>query len=103
VGKRGLGLSFGKRLKKLRKEKKISQEKLADIIGISRSTLSMYELDKREPDIANIVKFADFFGVSTDYLLGKESEPGPYPLPLEELKALIRLIVKEVAEEYRKQ
>ena len=96
-------MSFGKRLKKLRKEKKISQEKLADIIGISRSTLSMYELDKREPDIANIVKFADFFGVSTDYLLGKESEQGPYPLPLEELKALIRLIIKEVAEEYRKQ
>ncbi|HHX51522.1 MAG TPA: helix-turn-helix transcriptional regulator [Clostridia bacterium] len=97
-------MSLGKRLKKLRTEKEISQEKLAEIIGISRSTLSMYELDKREPDVANIVKFADFFGVSTDYLLGRETKlaSDPLPVPPEELKELIRLIVKEVTEGYKK-
>lgn len=58
----------------LRKQKKITQAKLAQIIGIGRSTLAMYETDGSEPDLATISKLADFFGVSVDYLLGREEK-----------------------------
>ena len=61
----------------LRKQKKITQAKLAQIIGIGRSTLAMYETDGSEPDLATISKLADFFGVSVDYLLGREGKKLP--------------------------
>lgn len=60
------------RLKELRKSHKLTQQKLADKVGLSRSAISMYETDNSEPDINILTKFADFFNVSVDYLLGIE-------------------------------
>ncbi|MBR1591620.1 MAG: helix-turn-helix transcriptional regulator [Ruminococcus sp.] len=60
-----------KNLRKLRLKKGISQEKLADAIGgISQQSINKYENHKIEPDIQMLIKFADFFDTSVDYLIG---------------------------------
>ena len=60
--------------KKLRTEKKITQEKISSDLKISRSNYSRYENGKREPDFKTLKKLADYFNVSIDYLLGREYE-----------------------------
>jgi transcriptional regulator with XRE-family HTH domain len=61
---------FPKRLKALRSEKKLSQQSMGDLLGITRQAYAKYENNESEPDIATINKLAAFFNVSTDYLLG---------------------------------
>lgn len=61
---------FGTRIVALRKEKGLTQSQLAQELGISRSSLSLYEIEKREPDTETLFKISKHFGVSTDYLLG---------------------------------
>ena len=60
------------RLKELRKERKISQLKLALDLNMNQNTISRYENMEREADYETLVKFADYFGVSVDYLLGRK-------------------------------
>ena len=67
----------GNRLISLRKNKGLTQSELALKLDISRSSLSLYEIDKREPDIDMLCKFSKFFGVSVDYLLGLTGEKSP--------------------------
>ncbi|MGF7431057.1 helix-turn-helix transcriptional regulator [Thermoanaerobacterium thermosaccharolyticum] len=62
---------FGERLSQLRKEKGLTQEELAKALNMTRSSLSLYEIGKRDPDTDTLKKIADFFNVSTDYLLGQ--------------------------------
>ena len=62
------------RLKKLRKERKISQLKLALDLNMNQNTISRYENMEREADYETLVKFADYFNVSLDYLLGRIDE-----------------------------
>ncbi len=62
---------FAQRLKALRKERGITQQQLADGVGISKGGLSYYENAGRTPDISILERFADYFGVTTDYLLGR--------------------------------
>ncbi|AFM41950.1 putative transcriptional regulator [Desulfosporosinus acidiphilus SJ4] len=62
---------LNKRLKELREEKLLTQAELAEKLNISRGSVGNYEKDERMPDGEVLVKFADFFGVSTDYLLGR--------------------------------
>lgn len=64
-----------KNLKALRKDFKISQQQLADIIGVSQQSVNKYENQDVEPDIAILIKIADFFSVSVDYLIGRTSSP----------------------------
>lgn len=59
-----------KNLKKLRIEKGISQQKLADIIEVSQQSINKYENHKIEPDIQTLIKIADYFETSVDYLIG---------------------------------
>ncbi len=65
---------FSSRLIALRKEKRLTQEELAKIIGKGRSTVSGYETEGKEPDIETICFLAKYFDVSTDYLLGYSNE-----------------------------
>ena len=58
-------------LKKLRKERNISQLKLALELNMNQNTISRYENMEREADYETLIKFADYFGVSLDYLLGR--------------------------------
>lgn len=62
------------RLKELRKSKKISQLKLALALNMNQNTISRYENMEREADYETLIKFADFFNVSLDYLLGRSDE-----------------------------
>lgn len=64
-----------KNLKILRLNKNLSQETVADDLKISQSALSLYERGKREPDQAMLVRLANYYGVTTDYLLGNEKKP----------------------------
>lgn len=60
---------LGKRITSLRKNAGYTQEELAKKLNITRSALSQYELGSRNPDYDLLIKIADFFEVSTDYLL----------------------------------
>ena len=62
------------RLKKLRKERNISQLKLALDLNMNQNTVSRYENLEREADYETLMKFADYFGVSLDYLLGRSDQ-----------------------------
>ncbi len=62
---------IGNRIKLLREELGLKQDELAKELNISPSSIGMYETNKREPNNEITIKLADFFGVSTDYLLGK--------------------------------
>lgn len=55
--------------------KKISQMKLALDLNMSQNSISRYETGEREPDFASLIKFADYFNVSVDYLLGRTNNP----------------------------
>ncbi len=59
-----------KRLKQLREEKNLSQQKLADEFGISQQSINQYENHDTEPDLAMLKKMADFFDTSIDYIVG---------------------------------
>lgn len=63
--------SFHSRLKELRVKLELSQQSLAEKIGISKSSINMYERGEREPGIETLEAFADFFNVDMNYLLGK--------------------------------
>ena len=59
------------RLKELRKKRKISQLKLALDLNMNQNTISRYENMERQADYTTLIKFADYFDVSLDYLLGR--------------------------------
>ena len=69
VKKKILKMEF--RLKKLRKAKKISQTKLAIDLNMNQNSISRYENLERQADYDTLIKFADYFGVTIDYLLGR--------------------------------
>ena len=63
------------RLKELRKQKRISQVKLAMDIDTTQNTISRYETGEREADYVTLIKIADYFDVSIDYLLERTNNP----------------------------
>lgn len=65
-------MTFGERLYQLRKQKYISQEELADIMNVSRQSISKWELDQTYPDIDNLVRLAEYFDVTVDFLVKGE-------------------------------
>lgn len=62
-------------LRKIRKEKGISQLKLALDLNMSQNTISRYETGEREPGINELIRIADYFNISVDYLLGRTNNP----------------------------
>ena len=58
------------KLRNLREERKLNQQKIAMDLQISQASISKYEVGSAEPDIGTITKLAKYFNVSTDYLLG---------------------------------
>lgn len=65
---------FSSRLIALRKERQMTQTDLAEIIKKQRSTVSGYETEGKEPDFDTLCFMAGYFGVTTDYLLGRDAE-----------------------------
>ena len=60
---------FADNLKLLRSNKEISQQEMADYLQITRQAYSYYENGKRQPDYETLLKLAEYFGVTVDYLL----------------------------------
>lgn len=61
-------IQIGYRIKELREAKNLNQEELSKILNIEQSTLSYYENNKRRPSLEVLIKMANFFGVSLDYI-----------------------------------
>ena len=89
---------FGDKLKELRIKKSppkgLTQEEVANALGIPRGTYAHYELNKREPDTEMIVKLADFFAVSIDEMLSHKVNGGLY--------SALTQTEKKILENYRK-
>ena len=63
------------KLKQIRKSKGLSQLKLSLDLNMTQNTISRYETGVREPGINELIKIADYFNVSVDYLLGRTENP----------------------------
>lgn len=63
------------RLKEIRRQRNITQLKLALDLNISQNTISRYETGEREADYDTLIRIADYFGVSIDYLLERTDDP----------------------------
>lgn len=91
---------IGDVLKKLRTEKDLTSDELCKKIGIKGGSYRNYERNDRKPDYDTLCKLADFYGVTTDYLLGRPgAKPPESPIDefarAERLKELEKIIIKE--------
>lgn len=66
------------RIKELRKQHELTQEELGSIINVQKAAISKYELERATPSTDILKKLADYFNVTTDYLLGRTDEPGGF-------------------------
>lgn len=96
---------IGEKIKELRKNSKITQEQLGNAIGVSKMAISYFEKGKKSPGRESLEKIADYFEVTTDYLLGRSEDP---ELNEEEDKAVseegknILAIIESLPEDERK-
>ena len=94
-----MNVTLGKRISNLRREKKLKQDDLAELLGISSQAVSKWENDQTCPDISLLPNLAKILGVSVDELLtGKNEVPDVRMLPENEKKSMgnmaIRIIIK---------
>lgn len=90
-------MNFGTRLKELRQEKNLKQSELADIFGISTSAVGSYERCERQPTFELLRQYADFFSVSTDWILCRSDER----LTVEQYSSLDSFDLQELFEKNR--
>lgn len=78
-------MTTGEKIKSLRKKQNLSQEQLADSLGLSRQAVSRWETENAIPETNMIVRLSEIFGVTTDYLLKEDTNEPPEllisPLP----------------------
>lgn len=67
-----MGSEFPGRLRKLREREQLDRKRLGELCGLSKNIIGRYERGECEPSASSLEKIADFFGVTTDYLLGRE-------------------------------
>lgn len=94
------------RIKQLREENNLTQEEFANKLNMTQQRISAYEKEKREPDLNTLQQIADFFGVSTDYLLGKSDIRNPEQVDFDPDKIRIGLSAKDysnITDEQKKQ
>jgi len=87
-------MSLGAKLAFLRERKTLTQKEMAALIKMSRSRLSLYEINQREPDLATLKQFADFFNVTLDYLAEHQSETISQNIETESVIHLDKLLNK---------
>lgn len=88
--------TLGYRLKKARERKRFSQVEVYKRIGINNKSLSRYEADGTEPDADTLRKLSGLYGVSVDWILGKDEKESVNPLPDSEIDSMVKRIEKEV-------
>ena len=79
---------IGERLLDLRKDADLTQDDLAEILKINKHSISSYERDKSEPPDAIKIAIAQYFNVSTDYLLGITDDPMPIDQTIPTISAI---------------
>lgn len=83
--------TIGTRMKELREDHDLTQSALSEKLGMSRNSIATYERDNSIPSIDVLLKYADFFNVTTDYLLGRVND--------KEIKVIenryVRMLVKQ--------
>ena len=67
------------RIKELREDNDIKQKQIAELLGIQQNSYSQIENEKNTIQIDHLIKLADFYNTSTDYLLGLTNKKKPYP------------------------
>lgn len=92
--------------KQLRLRDHLSQQELADKLGIAKSTVSMYENGRREPDLETLEQIADLFNVDMDYLVGRKKTSNEYTFvaattSYDDVEALIARNGKEMSKEQK--
>ena len=78
--------TFGNILEELRKDRKMTQKELSEVIYVNTGTISNYENDRYLPDIEKLIMLADYFNVTIDYLLGRASynlNPDTFEKPID--------------------
>ena len=65
---------FAQRLRELRNSRRVYQKEMAEYLGITVRGYQCYEAGQNYPDVKGLIALADYFGVSTDYLLGRSDE-----------------------------
>lgn len=82
------------RLKELRESRRITQSQLGEHIGAKKSAISLWESGKRQPDQETLVHIASFFGVTVDYLLGRDPHEATPPPPQQEKDPIFAALSK---------
>ncbi len=68
------------RLKDIREDRDITQQQIADYLHVKQNTYSQYESGKRQLPVDIVIALAQYYGVTTDYLLGVSDIPNPYSM-----------------------
>ena len=87
-------MTFAECLQELREDRNISRKELAAFLNVSVSTLGMYEQGRREPNIDMLIKLADYFNVSLDFLVGRSADN-------EERKNMLEALRLKIPQEYK--
>lgn len=95
-------MSFAKILKELRIEKGITQDQLSEKTGLSHACIALLEVEKRSPTAQTLNALADYFNVSTDYLLGRSDDFGNITVRAEKVGEFLSTDEKEILNTYRK-
>lgn len=92
---------IGKMIRELRREMDCTQSKLANVLGVTQDSISLWENDKRIPDTQYVVEMAKFFDVSIDYLLGLSDEYKSTRSGLEIQQPALSFEERELLQRYR--
>ena len=86
---------FAERLKELRKEKNMTQVQLAEALGVSKGTIAMWEIGKREPNFETLNRLSDIFDKRIDYILGNSNDASSPRFTEEDIDQLGRWEVED--------
>lgn len=90
-------MKLSEKILNLRKARNMSQEELADSLGVSRQAVSRWEVGSALPDASNILQLSKLFGVSADYLLNDEySGEAPAPIKSKSVSSIAGTLVKKI-------
>ncbi|MBR0287679.1 MAG: helix-turn-helix transcriptional regulator [Selenomonadaceae bacterium] len=72
-------MALNERLKDLRLKKKVTQQNVADALGVTVGNVQKFEYGTARPKLDNVIKIAEYFDVSIDYLVGRSNNPARLP------------------------
>lgn len=90
---------IGQRIRDLRKQKRMSQTELAKMLAVSQTTVTAWETGKAEPSSSAITSLADYFDVTTDYLLGRPDKKEKKSVELSDDDVIMTYQGKELSNE----